>query len=41
MTKKNVIIVGPALAFLAACNNPKPTDTSANESATEQPKALV
>ncbi len=41
MTKKNVIIVGLALAFLAACNNPKPTDTSANESATKQPKALV
>lgn len=41
MTKITLIIVGLALAFLSACNNPKPTDTAANESVPEQPKALV
>lgn len=41
MTKKTLIIPGLALAILTACNNPKPSETTANESATEQPKALV
>ena len=41
MTKKFLIIPGLALAFLTACNNPKPSETSANESAVNQAKALV
>lgn len=40
MTKKFLIIPGLALAFLTACKNPKPSETSINESAVE-PKALV
>ena len=41
MTKKFLIIPGLALTFLTACNNPKPSETSTNESAVNQAKALV